>query len=236
MKAHIRGRLARLVLTCCLVALGLVVDAGGAYACTPAPPTPWFDTRLKMISMNIPTGISFTEMDYGSLTLQNHRASTIKIPVLRQGSNNSGYEEILPGKAGNISWTGADFGETVSSKEYLYINGSLAGIFDSRNVIQDNRPANPNIPEARVIPLHVLIGESQFDLQLSVNYTLNQYYRSDSVYMFRYGCINWSNQMLWKELAPLAAVCGFVVIWLSVLAAGFYIYVRSGRNKQKKAQ
>lgn len=232
-----RGRGKRIcrIFVFCVLALAVSLDARAVFACTPAPPTPWFDTRLRMISQNVPAGVLFAETDYGSLTLQNNTTSTIKIPVMQNEAHNSGYEEILVGKAAHIAWSGASFGETVSSTESLYINSGLVDTFQSRNVIQDNRPAHPKIPEARVIPLHMLIGDQPVDAQLSVDYTLNPYYRSDSVYMFENGCINWYNQMMWDEFARVG---GFVLLCLIVLllvvSAAFYLHVQLGRNQRQK--
>ncbi len=201
-----------------LLILLIGFDAGPAYACTPAPPTPRFSTTIQVISTDVPKGIAFVESDRYWLTLQNNTSVLVRIPIQDGYVGKDGYQEIAPGDSAGFSDRQIDM--LGSESEALFVDGYVGTPLQPRNVIADNRPADARVPEPQIVQVRLLVNQQQFDLQLRVSYRMNEFYAADSVYGYSHACADWANRMLFDELAPVG---GLLLGVLLVLAPAIYI-------------
>lgn len=195
--------------TLIITVLFLCYCVAPAQACTPAAPTTWFNEIIKASTQNPPPGISFYQSDwdtgpYSTLWINNDSEKTIQI----------------------ISKDGKVIQET-TDKQIVFLSDSpnyndKVLIFESRNIQSDNRPENVKIPDEQSFEIPIKVDQNYYKILITVTYTLNENYRSTSVYDFENGCRLWYVQtqissflqiLPYIILIPLVCVIALVALY-----------------------
>ena len=164
------ARFVRRLWTACLAALFIGLAAKSAYACTPFPPTPWFNENVSLAGTNRPSGILIKQDEHSVSLTNNLDASSFYIDL---------YNELK------------EFGKSVkfsSDNNILFANGNAITGLEHRNILQDNRPVDVKLPEPQDTVVQIMLDQKFYSFQLRISYSLNNKYLSDSVYGFDNAC------------------------------------------------
>ena len=163
---------------CVLVPFLFMVGLPGSpvYACTPPPPTPWFETETHLIATNLPANVKVADTTDGTVVLENNGNVPLDVVLSGQEQASGGRYTVKPGDAATFATGGGYYGELLSVDFYEITQ------LEHRNVIEDNRPANPPLPEPQVAWVQVLMAQQSYYVQLRITYRLSEHYRADSVY------------------------------------------------------
>ncbi|MBA3073659.1 MAG: hypothetical protein FP831_08695 [Anaerolineae bacterium] len=175
-------------------------------ACTPAAPTPWFTEKIEVLTENLPQDISFYQSDWDTGPY-----STLWI------NNNSEKKIQIITKDGKVI-------QKTTAKQVLFLSDNpnyddTVCIFESRNILGDNRPENVILPDAQSFEIPIKVEQDYFTLMITVTYKLNETYRSTSVYDFENACSQWYVQtqinsclQLLPYIFLLASICVIAII------------------------
>ena len=219
MSSQAKHKIARKLISVLLI-VGVLIKLSiqNVYACTPAPETPWFIASVSLISTNLSNEFAEINPTDNNLILKNVSSDPIRIIIDGSYQEKNGYEELTTGQSATFS---------VNGNDDLSVNDYNITYLEPRNKFEDNRPANVEVPKPQIAWIQLLINDQSYYMQLQVSYAINPYYRSDSVYLYENGCINWSNQILFEGLVtPLAGFVLLVSLTIIIVSVIFIVKLR----------
>lgn len=208
-------KIRQLLFTLIITSLFLCYSVVPAQACTPAAPTPWFNEKIKVSPQNPPPDISFYQSDwddgpYSTLWINNDSEKTIQI----------------------ISKDGRIIQET-TDKQIVFLSDSpnyndKVLVFESRNIQSDNRPDNVKLPDAQSFEIPLKVDQNYYKILITVTYTLNENYRSTSVYDFENGCRLWNVQ---TQISSFLQLLPYIILIPSVCVIALVALYRHRKKK-----
>jgi hypothetical protein len=200
-----------------LIAVFITLAAKSAYACTPFPPTPWFNENVSLAGTNRPSGILIKQDGHIVSLINNLDTSSFYIDI---------YNELKEfGKSVNFS----------SDNNILFANGYAITGLEHRNILQDNRPVDVKLPEPQDTVIQIMLDQKFYSFQLKISYSLNNKYISDSVYGFDnacrgfdlfYGLFGWG----FYFPGPIYLIAGLILI---ILIPAIVIIVKENNTPDK---
>jgi len=196
-------------------------SANFAYACTQEPAAPWFTENVSFVETNLPEniGITTTNADYGQyVTITNPSDS----PFFVQVSYGNGLQEFTP----EISFS--------SDSDGLRANGYYIKSLESRNLIQDNRPDNVEIPEAQDTTVQLLLEQKQYFINLRISYELNRGYSKSGVEDYNnIKCPDYdegNNQDIQKIIGLVAGLAVVLIVLIILVIREFVLGYKSKKR------
>ncbi len=203
--------LRQLCLTSLLI-LSFFLATKPAYACTPAPETPWFLTVSHLVATSLPKSVPVTDAEYGTVLLQNETNSELHIILSGNYQERGGYEQVMPGDSARF---------TVDAwSESVDVDDHIITFLQRRNVFADNRPANADLPDPQIAWIQVLQNQQSYFIELRVDYRLNDHYDPGSVYAYEHfhcpGVIDVPEMIV--PIGGLIAGAALIIVPLLVIA------------------
>jgi hypothetical protein len=190
------------------------------FACTVAPPTPWFSEQYEVLNTQLPEGISFSQ-----------RGGVYVPYFVLDLINNTGNPIQFIGQDKKI--------KLITESEYLIITDS-SGFKDDKNLyfieplnkLEDNRPDDVDIPLPQLIEIPMLISDETFLLQVKISYSLNDMYINNSVYVFNNACSNFYINY-YQGKYPFINIFSITTVCLVIIAL-LIVPVLRRRSKKNK--
>ena len=189
----------------------LQLAATPAYACSPAPPTPWFIEELSAAPTKLPSGVTLRTHRSRTITLANSSSRPIYV-IGKLDVSNRRYEElgiVFPRDTGplhrlengqvynwgpwltdsdgppKLTWYLDDSTPSVLEIEawpnYIGTGRGTVATVKPRNQVGDNRPSNPTVPAPQHTQITLVYKGLPFVVPLTVSYRLNAAYEPSSV-------------------------------------------------------
>ena len=232
-----------------LLAFSLMILPGqSVFACSPAGPDPWFATRLSFDQSTLPSGVEIVQTDptYEPYALVNKSSEPFYLvkenltdwktfpnselprnyePLYKLINNQSFYyledtysKPPKPGYKPNSGGINDSAASRVEIDEKVY---TLEG--ESRQIYQDNRPANVEIPEPQNFKILAFYRDTPVEIRGALHYTLNDKYDPQAFAKGVEACSKW-NQSLNSPLWRILSFAPVIIILLILSGVGFLTY------------
>lgn len=211
----------------------LVLLSQDAFACIPGRSDPWFATQLSFDQNTLPSGIEIVQTDstYESLinkssepfylvrenftdwkTFPNSELPQNYEPRYKLVNNQSFYyledtysKPPKPGYRLNSGGINNSATTRVRIDENVYI---LEG--DSRQIYQDNRPADVEIPEPQSFKILGFYKGNPLEIHGRLSYSLNEKYDPQRFAKGVKACNDWNKWGILFSLLPIAIAVSFI--------------------------
>lgn len=226
----------------------LIFSSQVVFACTPGGPDPWFTTKLSFDQTTLPNSIEIVQTDptYEQYALVNKNSEPFYLvrenltdwktfpnselpknyePLYKLINNQSFYyledtysKPPKPGYKPNSGGINNSAASRVEIDERIY---TLEG--ESRQIYQDNRPANVEVPEPQNFKILGFFRGAPLEIRGTLRYFLNEKYDPQVFAKGVEACNRWNQSMnspVWKLLSSVP----LIIIVLILSGVGFLTY------------